>query len=114
MPQDLELDIRERLGQYVQDETSLEEFESWFVPSSWNVHQAEDRGLQDLVYEIELRLSEFSSGHWTEQELKHLLSRIRERYVVEIGPVMRYGANNETITYQPPVWARTQVEEVPA
>lgn len=39
-PQDAE--IREHLRRYVADEITLDEFENWFVPKSWNIHQMGD------------------------------------------------------------------------
>jgi hypothetical protein len=46
------------------------------VPAYWNVHHRRDDDLSQIVYEIELRLAEYSNGDWSEDELKGLLNFI--------------------------------------
>lgn len=82
MPPLLERQIRQQLAHYIAGEQSLETFTEWFFPATWNVHLRNDRAAEDLAYEIGLRLAEFSSGDWTEDELKALL-----RPLVEFHPV---------------------------
>ena len=70
----LDRQIRLCLANYLAGKSSLREFEEWFVPHALSV--VEEHGSQvaeDLTYDIELRLAEFSSGGWTEDELKDLL-----------------------------------------
>lgn len=67
-------DIRKNLANYLAKKISLSEFEDWFVQNSWDSQKAGNLELRELVHTIELRLSEFSSGHLTEQGLyKELL-----------------------------------------
>jgi len=67
----LELEIREAVSQYIAGRVSLRQFQEWFASQTWNVDSvAEASDLRQLVNEIDLLLAEFSSGHWTEQELK--------------------------------------------
>ena len=66
-------DIRDRLSRYVEGETSLQAFDEWFVPATWNVDQTDDQEAIGLTYEVILRLAEFSNGDCTEPELKALL-----------------------------------------
>ena len=74
MERRLDLDIHDQLVQYVAGETTLLAFRDWFDSSSWDL---EERGAnQDafrLAGEVELRLAEFSNGHWTESELRSKL-----------------------------------------
>jgi hypothetical protein len=72
----LNLIIRDKLASYLVGELSLEDFEDWFVPESWNVAQTNDQNATNLVYEIELWLAEYSNGHWSEDELKDHLKLI--------------------------------------
>ena len=81
----LDLVIRDKLASYLAGEISLEEFEDWFVPASWNVAQVNNQNAVNLVYEIELWLSEFSDGHWSEDELKNNLCPLVTDYKVDIG-----------------------------
>src|SRR5262245_56875528 len=85
MPPSLQLEIRTELAKYFASELRLRAFEDWFMPASWNVHQTGDVGDADLVYTIELHLSEFSSGHWTENELRALLLPLVTDYSVPAG-----------------------------
>ena len=69
--------IRTRLASYLAGDHTLEEFEDWFVPNALSrVEEMGDRDLDGLIYEIELRLSEFSHGDWSEGELKRLLQPV--------------------------------------
>jgi len=68
-----DLEIRKQLGHYLNSGISLEDFEDWFVAHSWNYNEASNLILLELVSEIELLLAEFSSGHWTEDDLKERL-----------------------------------------
>lgn len=65
--------IREALRRYVGGKITIDEFQDWFVPQSWNIHQRADPSTVDLAYEIDLRLAEYSNGDRTEDELKRIL-----------------------------------------
>jgi hypothetical protein len=68
----LDLEIRKRLGLYLNGSLSLQEFKDWFLPAAWDIVPGENHGLDDLIRELQLRLAEASSGHWTEKELRDL------------------------------------------
>lgn len=107
MPYSLNFNIRERLAAYLAQECSLQEFEDWFFPETWDVDQAGDLALTNLVYGIKLRLAEFSNGDWTENELRSLLRPFIEKYDVNSLNQVRveYGTSSTnsrvltTITY---------------
>jgi hypothetical protein len=65
--------IRSRLAAWIDGGISLSEFEDWFVPETWNIHQANDAEADDLVDEIELSLSEYSGGFLSQSQLKETL-----------------------------------------
>jgi hypothetical protein len=77
-----ELEVRQQLARYFNNECSLREFEDWFVPRSWNF-KAATLPLQKLVSEIELYLAEFSNGDWTVEELKNHLKPLVTHYTLE-------------------------------
>ena len=52
-------EIREQLMKLLASYMSLEDFENWFVPYSWNIHKLGDLDAQRLAYAIEHQLSEF-------------------------------------------------------
>ena len=67
--------IREELGKYLSGEISLQEFQDWFVPETWDIHKSGDQEGIELAREVELRLAEYTNGHRTESELKQMFSR---------------------------------------
>jgi hypothetical protein len=96
MNSSLDIDIREKLASYIVGDISLEDFEDWFVSSSWNVMQREKKRTIDLVYDIELILAEHSRGCWDEDELKNLLRPMVENYYIEIdGPGIELSSNSQ-------------------
>jgi hypothetical protein len=70
----LDLQIREKLAGYVTGRQSLKGFEEWFVPIAMAVEGRGNPGAIALAHLIELKLSEFSYGHWTEPELKQMFA----------------------------------------
>ncbi len=78
MASPLEHKIREVARQYIAGLVPLRQFQEWFASQTWNVDPVAEAGdLRQLVNEIDLLLAEFSSGHWTEQELKGKLREYR-------------------------------------
>lgn len=74
MRRQLDLEIHDQLVRYLAKEISLDDFRDWFDAATWDLERA--GGSQEtwaLAGEIELRLSEFSNGHWTEEELQKKL-----------------------------------------
>ena len=62
-------DIREQLGALLFGSFSLELFENWISVHTWNIRRWGDSEAQDLAYSIELRLSEYSSGHLPKRQM---------------------------------------------
>jgi len=85
MPHSLDFNIRERLADYLADRLSLREFEDWFYAETWDIDDADNQTLTHLVYEIKLRLAEYSNGDWTEAELRSMLLSILEKHVIAVG-----------------------------
>jgi hypothetical protein len=79
----LDNEIREKLANYLVGKISLEEFEDWFVSASWNVDQSKNQLAINMVYEIELWLSEYSDDFRSEDELKELLRPLVENYEIK-------------------------------
>jgi hypothetical protein len=66
-------DIREHLAQLLSEQISLDDFEDWFVPYSWNIHKQGDEASQRFAYAIEHALSRFSQDSG---ELRDRLSEL--------------------------------------
>lgn len=76
---------RTELARYLRGEQSLDEFGDWFVPTTWDVEKERDPALAEFVYEIMLRLAEYSNGDCSEEELKRLLRPLVVRPPVKVG-----------------------------
>jgi hypothetical protein len=102
MESQLDLQIRDQLVRYLGKEISLKEFRNWFDASTWDMERSgANRDAMELAGEIELRLSEFSNGHWTEEELRNKLMPLVETY-----------AQTEQSWGQPNVWFHTSSSSV--
>ena len=94
MTLEIDLEIRDWLGQYLDGKISLRQFEDWFVPAAWGIPRTASPGTLRLVGEIELRLAEFSNGHWTEPELRAKLEPLATFYQTEVVPEHAPNAGN--------------------
>ena len=61
MPSSIEVEICERVAQYVAGDLSLREFQEWFVPRAWGMNAADDVRAAKLANEIELFLDRKST-----------------------------------------------------
>jgi hypothetical protein len=93
-----ELLVRKKLAGYLSSQTSLKAFRRWFVPATWDVEEWAPKNLQELVHAIKLRLAEYSSGHWTESDLRRLLSVIVGTYYVGARSQEQRGSSTKSIT----------------
>jgi hypothetical protein len=69
-------EIQEALAKYLAGDISLPDFEDRFVQSSWNIHKSNYSEARRFVHSIELRLSEVSSGHLSEDDLRQQLASL--------------------------------------
>lgn len=79
-----EAQIRKHLANYLAGSESLDDFEDWLVEHSWNMHLDSSGSAQELVNQIELRLSEHSSGHLSDTKLRQELHQFLENYSVTV------------------------------
>ena len=94
MNQRLYSQIYAHLLDYLVQSTSLEEFRDWFDSFTWDLHtRSAEPDAGELAAEIELRLSEFASGHWTEKELRELLKPLVLTYAESQTPWGHSGAS---------------------
>lgn len=69
-------EIRDRLASYVSNEISIHEFDDWVAQHTWNVHRSGDSEAEQLAFEIEAKLAEFSGGQIDEPSLRHELAAL--------------------------------------
>lgn len=77
MAESLDQTIREQLARYLRGDMSLAEFEAWLIPETWELSPKSDHKTYELATEITLRIAEFTSGDWSEDELRGALRRLQ-------------------------------------
>ncbi|MGI8553742.1 MAG: hypothetical protein ACR2PL_23575 [Dehalococcoidia bacterium] len=73
MQSSLRQEILGWLSGYGAGTVSLLDFKQWFIPIAWTIELNNDPAAEDLAHTVELRLAEFSNGHWTDEELQDQL-----------------------------------------
>lgn len=70
--------IRQQVVAYLAQGIDLDALEDWIAQNTWNIHLAPglDSSAIHLAHSIELRLSEHSTGHLPETELRGELSAL--------------------------------------
>lgn len=75
----LDQDIRSHLRNYLRGEATFREFEDWFVDATWDARNASgDFATLSLIYGVERVVSEFTSGHRTEKQLRRFLEPLSD------------------------------------
>ena len=82
-----ESEIRRELARCVMGQCTLDEFQDWFVPRSWNFQKNANPSLLRLVSSIELAIAEFTNGDWSSQELCGILNLLLNTYEVDYDPL---------------------------
>jgi len=86
--------IKERLSRFLAGQIGLDDFEDWFVSNTWNIHLSGSIAAEDLTFAVEESLSEYSSKHISEKELR-----------IELGDLIQ--RENKVVVYSNvfvPVW----------
>ena len=111
-------EVRQKLELVAMNGLSLDSFEDWFVPNSWNVHSDSSPEAIELVSSIHLLLSERDDRILKESDLRReLLSLLEDRirYVridffdASLGRPERLKPSFESRTDSRPVFAYAKV-----
>jgi hypothetical protein len=78
-----ESELRERLARLVAGEETLRGFQAWFVPAFWDEPPTAESPGQRLAHEVELVISEYTSGAWRLEEALDLLRGLLNVPIVE-------------------------------
>ena len=95
MNQPLVLELASELQRYLASHISLSEFRDWFDSATWDIDE-ESILLRQITREIELRLAEYSNGHWTEGELRDMFTPLLTIAAVSSRPSFSTGASSVT------------------
>lgn len=84
------MEIRKKLISYLSNEVSLQEFEDWFVPETWEVEKTGNLDAAEWTNEIELKLEEFSKGHRTEDDLRAFFRNLLNTSAFSTGQAIQH------------------------
>ena len=80
----LEQKIRQLVATYLSGRIDFNELQQRFVRETWNIDLPEG----SLVTKIELRMAEYTSGHWTGDEFREILRWITQMVVADSSVLM--------------------------
>lgn len=69
-------ELQDQVVRYLANRISLHEFRNWFDVASWEAEIEPNSRLYAMIAEVELRLAEYTNGHWTEEELREQMRKI--------------------------------------
>ena len=73
MASELQSEIRDRLGSFLLEKTSLQDFEDWFAPILWSVAEDGDDQSRELVSTVNNLICEYSNGDRSENSMRREL-----------------------------------------
>lgn len=76
----LDIELRDKVMQYLSGKLPLAVFEDWFAPFLWNIEQPENSELQVLASNIARLLAEYSRGDRSIEELHQELRSVASTY----------------------------------
>lgn len=56
-------DIQKVIIEYLTGVITLGDLQDWLAPHAWEIDDDTDQLVSDLIYSIELRISEYDAGH---------------------------------------------------
>ena len=83
----LDAAIRKKLIAYLAGRVSLTAFHTWFVPATWDTADSAPPPLRDLIYEISLRLAEYTGGYLTENQLREKFKVLINTIIVDLSTI---------------------------
>lgn len=76
----LDIELREKVMQYLSGKLPLADFEDWFAPFLWNIEQHENADLETLANNIARLLAEYSRRDRSLEELNQQLRSLASTY----------------------------------
>ena len=75
-------ELQQHLLNYLNGQTTLRQFEEWFVPATWDVQDTDNPQLIETRNAIDARIAEYTNGDWSEGELRNFLRPYVETKVI--------------------------------
>jgi hypothetical protein len=105
----LEYDVRKKLIKLLTGDIDLNDFETWLVRNSWNMHKDSSKDSQILVAAIELSLAELSSAHISEEVLRARFDVLVNQIHSGARDLPRFAANSSQLQVSPQFSVPAQV-----
>jgi hypothetical protein len=70
MSMSLTAEICGRVTEYITGTITLEQFDAWYAPETWDVRWDEDGEATAMVHAIDELLAQYTDGNWREDELR--------------------------------------------
>lgn len=81
----LDIEIRQKVAEYLNLRVTLRDFHRWFIPATWDVDQCGDHEARELAHTIDLLLAEYTNGHLSEDHLRREMRPLVEDYSVSVS-----------------------------
>lgn len=115
------IEIKGLIASLLKSAVSLADFEDWIAGHTWNVRESGDEAAILLAHSVELRLSEHSGGHLSEQQLRRELALLLDNSIhfISIEGPSQTGSSNLQIHQGALNWSQWQpvdisIEAVPS
>ena len=111
--------IGKQLNLFIEKAISVDDLEDWLALHSWNMHVDSSEEAQKLAWAIELNLSEYSSGHLDDDELRAELTAlvpmnpgVELRRSIDISPgcVLETGSGEFIESFPTQSWVHADIE----
>lgn len=89
----LDTEIRQKIADYLASEITLQDFQTWFVSSTWDMPALDNPRLIRVIGKVELWLAEFSIDHLTEDEMQYEMRQFLNE------PIKITGGSSAQIVY---------------
>jgi hypothetical protein len=92
--------IRDHIYHYIKEDLTLNDFQAWFVPATWNIHRTGDLSTEEMASEILGRLAEYLNGDWSQDEFKDILRRIAQNITISLERQVITSSDSDNIMFE--------------
>jgi hypothetical protein len=101
----IELELRQEIARALKGEVSLNDFYSWLMARSWNMHKNSESSAVELAGDVEEIFFERADGRLDDRAVRHALSLLLNNVVIEaalvdnhnFAPVVQHGEASQSV-----------------
>jgi len=101
--------IVEKVQAVLTGQLSVENFQDWFGPYTWNIHLRDGKAIRNLAYSIDLVVSEYTSNDRDDRELREGLESAIRPFVNRVIVVSWKEVDSEPVSQKTCVSTNTAV-----